>query len=339
MGSFQLFALAQLRNVALAMGCLVALLACAMPQGAGWPRASEPVLPDPCRAAGIATVAAGSVMGVFDTNGAPQVFQLGPEARRDGTVTWLGHAALLVRLGGKSVLIDPILTERLDIPLLGGPRRIAPAPDLRLDRVDAVLITHADHDHYNMRTLSAIARAYPDAELLTPPGLKAEAQDLGFRAVSELALWAPRQLGDLEIIPVPAVHYGRRDVLGFIRTKAYGYRLNAGTRSLFVAGDTAQGEVFSEIRDRLGPVRLAVLPIGAFAPEPFFADVQTNPEGAMQIARQLQAGRVLGYHWGTYQFSPTPPTEIRARFLASGTQGGPQPMDWDIGETVTVCGG
>lgn len=313
------------------------LFACAMPQGPDWPVASEPVAPNPCRAIGIVGVATASVLGLFDRTGAPRVVQLGPQARRDGTVTWLGHAALLVRLGGQSVLVDPVLTESLDIPLINGPSRINPVPELRLDRVDIVLITHADHDHYNLRSLAALARAYPKARLITPPGLAAAEEDFGFQSVTEVALWSSLRFGGLSIVPVPAVHYGRRDLLGFHPSPAYGYRMTATDAALFVAGDTAQGDVFSDIGARLGPVDLAVLPIGAFAPAPLFADVHTSPEGAMAIARQLRAARVLGYHWGTFQFGSVPPAEIRRRFLATATPDGPVPLALEIGETVGVC--
>ena len=56
-------------------------------------------------------------------------------------VTWIGHATVLVQLGGLNVLTDPIFSERASPLDFVGPRRHQP-PALRLDelpRIDAVV--------------------------------------------------------------------------------------------------------------------------------------------------------------------------------------------------------
>jgi L-ascorbate metabolism protein UlaG (beta-lactamase superfamily) len=38
-------------------------------------------------------------------------------------VTWIGHATILVRLGGTNVLFDPVFSERASPVSFAGPRR------------------------------------------------------------------------------------------------------------------------------------------------------------------------------------------------------------------------
>ncbi len=77
----------------------------------------------------------------------PAVDNDGRALRQAGqdSLTWIGHASFLVRLGGKSALIDPVLSHSLGPGLA---RNVAPG--LRagaLPSIDLVLITRNHRDH------------------------------------------------------------------------------------------------------------------------------------------------------------------------------------------------
>lgn len=66
-------------------------------------------------------------------------------------MTWAGHASWIVRIGGLTVLTDPVWSRRI----LGTPARITPV-GVRweaLPPVDAVLISHNHYDHLDAPTL------------------------------------------------------------------------------------------------------------------------------------------------------------------------------------------
>ncbi len=65
------------------------------------------------------------------------------------SVTWVGHATMLVRLAGMNILFDPVFSERASPVGFAGPRRIVPLPIdfAELPRIDVVLISHNHYDH------------------------------------------------------------------------------------------------------------------------------------------------------------------------------------------------
>ncbi|MDI1296968.1 MAG: MBL fold metallo-hydrolase, partial [bacterium] len=91
----------------------------------------------------------------------------------------------------------------------------------------------------------------------------------------------------------------------FIRTRA---------GNIFFAGDTGAGDMaWPGEAARLGPIRLALIPIGAFRfwKGQMESDAHIGPARAVQIFQRLQASTAIPIHWGTFHLSyeqwDTPP--------------------------------
>ena len=63
-----------------------------------------------------------------------------------------------------------------------------------------------------------------------------------------------------------------------------------------------------------GPIRLAILPIGAYEPRDAMKDNHVNPAESVRIFDQLRPAMALGMHWGTFQLTfeaiNAPPAEL-----------------------------
>jgi L-ascorbate metabolism protein UlaG (beta-lactamase superfamily) len=77
----------------------------------------------------------------------------------------------------------------------------------------------------------------------------------------------------------------------------------AGGRRIFFAGDTAYARFFRDVRQRLGPIDLALLPIGAYEPRWFMQAVHMNPAEAVQAHLDLEASESIGMHFGTFRMT------------------------------------
>ena len=73
-------------------------------------------------------------------------------------LTWLGHATVVVETCGKRILVDPLF-HPFSIP--SRPGLDVPPDPASVGPVDAVLITHGDHDHFNPLALARLDRSTP----------------------------------------------------------------------------------------------------------------------------------------------------------------------------------
>ncbi len=113
-----------------------------------------------------------------------------PEPGPDGlSVTWAGHASWVVRIGGLTVLTDPVWSRKI----LGTPARITPVGVAWQDlpTIDAVVISHNHYDHLDAPTLRRLPRSTP---LFVPAGLGAWCRKRGFTTVTELDWWEGAEL-------------------------------------------------------------------------------------------------------------------------------------------------
>jgi L-ascorbate metabolism protein UlaG (beta-lactamase superfamily) len=261
-------------------------------------------------------------------------------AAPDGRLTWVGHATFLIGLDGLNILTDPFFSEHASpLPPLG-PRRSAP-PGLAIEdlpRIDVVLISHNHYDSFDAATLRALAGRNPDAHVLVPLGLGASLRELGFSRVVELDWYDHAALGKADFQAIPAIHTSSRSILDRDHTLWAGFAITSPRVRLVFTGDTGFGPVFEAIRERIGAVDVALVPIGAYEPRRLMGPVHTNPEQAAKIAQTLGAKLAIGMHWGTIRLSDEPMMEPKERFLAVDLPG-LETRVLRIGETVSLEAG
>jgi N-acyl-phosphatidylethanolamine-hydrolysing phospholipase D len=115
-----------------------------------------------------------------------------------------------------------------------------------------------------------------------------------------------------------------------------GWIVSGPTRRFYHSGDTGYSPEFAAIGERLGPIDLATLPIGAYLPAAMMQSVHTTPEEALRIGRDVRARRVVAMHFGTFDLSDEPPAEPPQRFRAEAERlglGDDQVWVLNIGET------
>jgi L-ascorbate metabolism protein UlaG (beta-lactamase superfamily) len=227
--------------------------------------------------------------------------------RLDGAaavVTFIGHATFLIQTAAGNILTDPMYSQRAGPLNVLGPRRVRqPAvPFDDLPSISIVLLSHNHYDHCDLRTLRRLAERF-DPIVVTPLGNGALVRSAGTRRVEELDWWQASKTAPLPIVLTPAQHFSARNPLDRNCALWGGFMLTAGDAHIFFAGDTAYASFFRDVRHRLGPVDLALLPIGAYEPRWFMQAVHMNPAEAVQAHLDLEASDSVGMHFGTFQMT------------------------------------
>lgn len=219
-------------------------------------------------------------------------------------VTLINHATLLVQMDGMNILTDPIWSERTSPVRFAGPRRHR-APGLRfedLPPIDLVVVSHNHYDHLDLPTLQRLQQNHRSA-IVTQLGNGALMREHGIDGVRELDWWQSTSTGVLTVTSTPSQHFSARALSDRNRNLWGGFVISGPSGNLYFAGDTGWGGHFAEIGRRFAPIRLAMLPIGAYLPRWFMHNAHIDPEEAVEAHLALGAKSSVAMHYGTFRLS------------------------------------
>ena len=227
--------------------------------------------------------------------------------RTTPTITWIGHATLLVQLDGVNILTDPHFSERASPFGFVGPRRLNP-PGLAfeaLPRIDVVVISHDHYDHLDRPTVERLAATHRPL-FLVPLGFKAWFAGIGIERVVELDWWDTHRVGAVTFTLTPVQHWCARTPFDTNERLWGGWALAGRERRLFFGGDTGYYDGFRDVGARLGPFDLALVAIAAYEPSTIMRMTHTTPEQALAIFDDVRARTFVAMHWGTFDLSEEP---------------------------------
>lgn len=243
-------------------------------------------------------------------------------------VTWIGHATVLVQTHGLNILTDPVWSERTG-PFGRGPRRVS-EPGVRfedLPKIDLLLVSHNHYDHLDKPTLKRlwerdrplIVTSLGNDSVIGQVGAAATARDWGERVAVRPGV---------EVIVTRVQHWGSRWFTDRNRALWSGFVVtlpSGGT--LYFAGDTGFGDgEWPREAAAHGPIRLAILPIGAFrfVPGQMRTASHMGPLEAVRAFDRTGAGMALPVHWGTFRLSfeghDTPPRMLAELMRCTGAE-------------------
>lgn len=230
---------------------------------------------------------------------------------------WLGQSGYLLTWGGRSLLVDPYLSDSLtrkyaetDKPHVRMTRRVVdPA---RLDFIEVVTSSHAHTDHLDAETLQPLFAANPALRLVAPESnrkLSAERAGIDPGAILGLDDGETLELDGLQVTAIASAHETiERDVAGHCKYLGYVFRL--GGHTLYHSGDTV---LHDGLVERLRPLQVdvALLPINGANPERRVSGNLSGPEAA-QLAHDMGARVVIPCHYEMFEFNTASPAAFVA---------------------------
>ncbi len=237
-------------------------------------------------------------------------------AGRDLRATWLGHSTVLVEIGGKRILTDPVWGQRASPSRLAGPRRFhpVPVPLKALPPLDAVIVSHDHYDHLCMATVRELAKRQPELPFITSLGVGAHLEFFGVAPgnIMELDWWQAHTLrgSELRLTATPSQHFSGRGLKDRNATLWSSFVVEDGRSRVFFSGDTGLTDQYAEIRRHFGrgkaapPFDLVMLEVGAFHPS--WGDIHLGPKNALEALALLGGGALLPVHWSTFSLALHP---------------------------------
>ncbi len=253
-------------------------------------------------------------------------------------VTWLGHSTAIIEIDGKTLLTDPVWSDRASPFSFVGPKRFHKSPIAleNLPHIDAVVISHDHYDHLDEETITYLKDSVP--LFIVPLGVGAHMEEWGVapEKVIERDWWGEVTLGSVTLTATPARHFSGRSLFSmFASTTLWcGWAVSGSTHKLYYSGDTAMFPDFLEIGARLGPFDITLIESGAY--DELWADVHLGPEQAVQAHVMVQGTIMIPVHWGTFNLANHNWTEPAERVLAAATRAGVKTAFPKPGESVDV---
>ena len=247
--------------------------------------------------------------------------------KEDDYVAWIGHATFLIKLGNTTISTDPVFSKNAG-PLIFGPKRFTePALELNeIPKTDIFLLTHNHYDHQDMTTI----RRFPfkNVKVLLPLKLGKYFSRNGYKDVNEMDWYEEIEINkNLKITFLPAVHWSKRSLTDTNKTLWGNFLIEYNGKKLLFGCDTGIGNIYKDIGNKYGPIDLTFINIGAYNFYPIMpykdkSIYHTNPEEALEVAKNLKSKKVIGMHWGTFVLSLEPIMEPPVRFKANAEKYG-----------------
>ena len=236
---------------------------------------------------------------------------------------WVGHATVLIKLGEKWLLTDPVFADVVGLNILGlriGPRRILP-PAITIDelpRPDVVLLSHAHMDHTDRWTLEQLSSRWPNQiSVMTASNTADVISDLQWKSCNEIDWGEQASEGGVIIRALQVQHNGWRFPGERCRSNGYkktgrsynGYEIEFDGARIVFGGDTAYTTAFRQIQSE---VDLAIMPIGSYEG---YSSLHCNPEEALAMSEMMRARAIMPIHHLTFKQSPEPIREPLHRLI------------------------
>ncbi|MCC8424227.1 MBL fold metallo-hydrolase [Mucilaginibacter sp. UR6-11] len=219
-------------------------------------------------------------------------------------ITWVGHSSLLIEIDGRTILTDPIWSQRASFTQLMGPRRFF-NPPLKLSELpplDAIIISHDHYDHLDKATIKFFAGT--TIPFFCSLGVSQHLESCGIikNFITELDWSDSIMIGhDCVITAAPARHFSGRGIIGRNETLWSSFVIKGKKHNIFFGADSGYFPGFKDIGETFGPFDLSILEIGAYGE--YWPDIHMGPDKASNAQLDLNSKLMMPIHWGTFNLA------------------------------------
>ena len=156
-------------------------------------------------------------------------------------ITWVGHSSLLIEIDGRTILTDPVWSQRVSMTQLMGPKRFfnPPLKFSELPPLDAIIISHDHYDHLDKATIEFFAETTIPFYCSLGVGKYLERWGIVKNFITEMD-WGDSVMidHDLVITATPARHFSGRGIVGRNETLWSSFVIKGPKHNIFYGADS-----------------------------------------------------------------------------------------------------
>ncbi|MBX7154716.1 MAG: MBL fold metallo-hydrolase [Bacteriodetes bacterium] len=220
-------------------------------------------------------------------------------------IVWLGHATFFMRLGGTTLLLDPVLSS------IGSTvKRKSPLPVTinQLTNIDYIFLSHDHRDHADKPSIQALFKQNPHVKFRTSLGCDELLYSWTKTNAIQAAGWYQQYTGinGFEAYFLPSRHWGRR-LFSDTNKRLWGaFIFKTPTHTIYFSGDTGYDAHLPEVAQLFGTIDYCIIGAGAYKPEWFMGSAHISPTNAVRAAEEMNARYTIPMHFGTFDLSDEP---------------------------------
>ena len=252
-------------------------------------------------------------------------------------VIWLGHSSFLIRLNGKTILLDPVFSEKTGPHSFFGRKKYnnqMPIDLIDIPHVDAIFISHDHYDHLDH--YSIVNLKDKTDRFLVPLGVgnHLKSWNVAESKINEFNWWDEGSFDEIQFTFTPSRHMSGRGFADQSTTLWGSWVLKGTDKSIYFSGDGGYGQHFKEIGEKYGPFDIALMECGQY--NKLWADVHMMPEESVQAGVDVKAEKIIPIHWGSYRLATHAWTEPVERFKAKAKELEATILTPRIGENINL---
>ncbi|MBJ8108304.1 MULTISPECIES: MBL fold metallo-hydrolase [Bacillus cereus group] len=253
------------------------------------------------------------------------------------SVTWFGHSASLLKIEGKTLLLDPMFGDASSPFPLFNSKRYSGVFSLEredLQEIDAIIISHNHYDHLNYKSIMLLKdRA---KHFYVPTGVAQYLIKWGVSPskISEHNWWDKITFDNIKLVCAPARHFSGRSITDRDCSLWCSWLILGQETKVFFSGDSGYAPHFKEIGDKYGPFDLTLMECGQY--DPRWSAIHMLPEETVQAHIDVKGELLLPIHWGAFTLSLHEWSDPIERVTKEAKRLGVNIATPQIGESITL---
>lgn len=222
---------------------------------------------------------------------------------KEGTYTWMGHASILMKTAGITILTDPVYHSASPIFVGGEPFELEHPFDLKdLPKINVIVISHDHYDHLEYEGIKEFASKVD--QFFVPLGVKSHVIKWGVdeNKIVEMDWYESTTYKGVEFTLVPSRHFSGRGITNGDTTLWGGWIFKSNRHNIYFSGDSGYFDEFKKIGEKYGPFDISFIDSGAY--NEAWAHVHMWPKQSVQVSIDLGSKVYLPIGWSRFDLAP-----------------------------------